>query len=176
VAGACRQDLYNQHKMKPLSDSTFFADGQGSRPPVPGTVARGFLREDKAYFTGQADGKFLTAVPVPITRALLSRGQERFNIYCTPCHGKLGDGHGMIVSRGFKQPQTFHSDRLRTQAVGYFYDVMTQGFGQMSSYASQVPPEDRWAIAAYVRALQYSQHAPASELAPADQKELEKAK
>ena len=170
---ACRTEMYDQAKTKPLSESEFFANGQSARPLPPDTVARGFLREDKAMYAGIGlDGKFVKDSPVPVTRELLQRGHERFDIFCSPCHGKQGNGLGMIVERGFKQPQSFHSDRLREQPIGYFFDVMTQGFGQMSSYASQVPPEDRWAIAAYVRVLQFAEHAPVAELPPADQKEL----
>ena len=165
---ACRNEMYDQAKAKPLSENEFFANGQTARPLPPDTVARGFLREDKAMYAGLgADGKFVTDLPLPLTRELLQRGHERFDIFCSPCHGKQGDGLGMIVERGFKQPSSYHTDRLREQPIGYFFDVMTQGFGQMSSYAVQVPPEDRWAIAAYIRALQFSQHAPVAEL-PAD--------
>jgi mono/diheme cytochrome c family protein len=165
--------MYNQAKAKALSESEFFTNGQNARPLPPDTVARGFLREDKAMYAGLGtDGKFVRDLPVPLTRALLERGHGRFDIFCSPCHGKQGDGFGMIVQRGFKQPSSFHTDRLRQQPIGYFFDVMTQGFGQMSSYASQVPPEDRWAIAAYLRALQLSQHAELAQLSPADREKL----
>jgi len=174
---ACRNEMYDQAKAKPLSESEFFANGQSARPLPPDTVARGFLREDKAMYAGIGlDGKFVKDSPVPMTRELLQRGHERFDIFCSPCHGKQGNGLGMIVERGFKQPQSFHSDRLREQPIGYFFDVMTQGFGQMSSYAVQVPPEDRWAIAAYVRALQFSQHALVAQLPPEDRAKLGGAK
>jgi hypothetical protein len=169
----CRNEMYDQAKVKPLSEGEFFANGQNARPLPPDTVARGFLREDKAMYAGIGlDGKFVKDLPLPMTRELLERGHERFDIFCSPCHGKQGNGLGMIVERGFKQPSSFHTDRLREQPVGYFFDVMTQGFGQMSSYAVQVPPEDRWAIAAYVRALQFSQHAPVAELSPEDRAKL----
>jgi mono/diheme cytochrome c family protein len=172
----CRNEMYDQPKAKPLSESTFFANGQNARPLPPDTVARGFLREDKAMYAGVApSGSFVTELPMPLTRALLERGHQRFDIFCSPCHGKQGNGLGMIVQRGFKQPSSFHVDRLRQQPIGYFFDVMTQGFGQMSSYASQVPPEDRWAIAAYLRALQLSQHAPVGDLSPDDRKKLAQA-
>src|SRR5882757_4990154 len=173
LATGCRNEMYDQAKVKPLSEGTFFANGQNARPLPPDTVARGFLREDKAMFAGiGADGKFISAVPVPVTQKLMDRGHERFDIFCSPCHGKQGNGLGMIVQRGFKQPSSFHTDRLRLEPIGYFFDVMTQGFGQMSSYATQVPPQDRWAIAAYVRALQLSQHAPVADLPASDKKEL----
>jgi hypothetical protein len=172
----CRNEMYNQAKAKPLSESTFFADGQNARPLPKGTVARGFLREDKAMYAGVSpSGSFVTELPVPLTRQLLERGHERFDIFCSPCHGKQGNGQGMIVQRGFKQPSSFHVDRLREQPIGYFFDVMTQGFGNMSSYATQVPPEDRWAIAAYLRALQVSQHATAQVLSADDRTKLAQA-
>jgi mono/diheme cytochrome c family protein len=165
----CRNDMYDQAKVKPLSEGEFFANGQNARPLPQDTVARGFLREDKAVYAGLGpDGKFVQDLPVPLTPELLGRGHQRFDIFCSPCHGKQGNGLGMIVQRGFKQPSSFHVDRLRDQPIGYFFDVMTQGFGQMSSYATQVPPEDRWAIAAYVRALQFSQHASVADLPAAD--------
>ena len=172
-ATGCRNEMYDQAKAKPLSEGTFFANGQNARPIPQDTVARGFLREDKAMYAGiSPSGSFVSELPVPLTRQLLERGHERFDIFCSPCHGKQGNGQGMIVQRGFKQPSSFHVDRLRQQPIGYFFDVMTQGFGQMSSYASQVPPEDRWAIAAYLRALQVSQHAMVAELSADDRKKL----
>jgi mono/diheme cytochrome c family protein len=174
---ACRQGMYNQPKMRPYRRSTFF-DGSSARPIPAGTVARGHLDEDAAYFAGTGpDGKLVTELPaqVALTRELLARGKERFEIYCSPCHGRTGSGVGMIVRRGFKRPPAFTVDRLRNERIGYFFDVMTHGFGQMSSYAAQVPAADRWAIAAYVRALQLSQAAPASVLAEADRKALDAA-
>jgi len=177
LAAGCRQGMYDQPKERPLAPSEFFPDGLASRVPPAGTVARGWLREDRALATGLGpDGKFLSGLPeaVKLDRALLDRGRQRFDVFCSPCHGRQGNGEGMIVQRGFKQPASFHVDRLRAQPLGYFYDVMTNGFNEMSSYASQVPVEDRWAIAAYVRALQLSRNVPASELSPADLEALEK--
>ena len=172
-SSACRNEMYDQAKAKPLSEGEFFANGQNARPLPPDTVARGYLREDKARYAGlNSDGKFVTELPIPLSAELLNRGEQRFNIFCSPCHGKQGNGLGMIVQRGFKHPSSFHVDRLREQPVGYFFDVMTKGFGMMSSYATQVPPDDRWAIAAYVRALQLSQHAPASELTAEDRAKI----
>ena len=172
---ACRQDMFNQPKVKPLAESDFFADGEAARPPVADTVARGDLVGDRAFTTGLGpDGRFVSALPVPLTKALLLRGRERFDIFCSPCHGRTGDGRGMVVRRGFKEPPSYHIDRLRSQAIGYFFDVMTHGFGQMSGYASQVPPADRWAIAAYIRALQLSQHAPLGELPARDREVIER--
>ena len=167
--------MFNQPKVKPLTESDFFADGEAARPLVPDTVARGDLLGDRAFATGLGpDGRFVSALPVPLTRRLLVRGRERFDIFCSPCHGRTGDGRGMVVRRGFKEPPSYHIDRLRTQAIGYFFDVMTHGFGQMSGYASQVPPADRWAIAAYVRALQLSQHAPLGDLPARDREGIER--
>jgi mono/diheme cytochrome c family protein len=173
---ACRQDMFNQPKTKPLAQSDFFDDGRSARPSVEGTVARGELRADRVFYTGIGpNGKFVGTLPVPLTKDLLLRGQERFNIFCSPCHGRVGDGRGMIVQRGFKQPPSYHIDRLRAQPIGYFFDVMTNGFGQMSSYAAQVPPADRWAIAAYIRALQLSQNAPLAQVDARDRAAIQKA-
>lgn len=173
---ACRQGMYNQPKVRPYRSAAFFADGSGARPIPAGTVARGHLNEDQAYFAGTGeDGKLVTELPAPVklTKELLQRGRQRFEIFCSPCHGRTGSGVGMIVRRGFKRPPAFTVDRLRNERIGYFFDVMSHGFGQMSSYAAQVPVEDRWAIAAYVRVLQLSQSTPASMLAESDRKALD---
>ena len=170
--------MYNQAKERPLAQSKFYRDGLASRIPPAGTVARGWLREDRVLYTGLgSDGKFVSELPsaVVFDKALLVRGRQRFDVFCSPCHGRQGNGQGMIVQRGFKQPPSYHIDRLRAQPLGYFFDVMTNGFGQMSSFASQVPPEDRWAIAAYVRTLQFSRNAPLAELTDADRAALDKA-
>ncbi len=156
---ACRRDMQDQPKYIPLRPSDFFADGRSARPLPQGTVARGQLHADKVFFTGKVGDQFVDRIPFPVTRAVLERGQERFNIYCTPCHGRLGNGLGMIVRRGLKRPPSYHIDRLRQIPVGYFYDVISNGFGAMQDYAAQVEPRDRWAIAAYIRVLQYSQQA-----------------
>ncbi|HVO52607.1 MAG TPA: cytochrome c [Thermoanaerobaculia bacterium] len=170
----CRNDMHRQAKTKDLRESAFFADHSSARPLPEGVVARGFLREDAALYRGTGpDGKFVVDLPVPVTKPLLLRGQERFNIYCSPCHGRTGDGQGMIVQRGFKQPSTFHVDRLRNERAGYFFDVMTNGFGQMSSYASQVTPEDRWAIVSWIRTLQASQNMPREFLAKEDEGKID---
>ncbi len=161
AAAGCRQDMHDQPKYEPFEASAVFADGAASRRPVAGTVARGLLREDIRRFRGlEADGSFVAEIPLAVDRAFLERGRERFQIFCSPCHGANGDGQGMIVQRGFKRPQSFHQDRLIQVQDGYFYDVMTNGFGQMSSYAAQLEPDDRWAVVAYVRALQLSRRAP----------------
>jgi hypothetical protein len=158
VAG-CRQDMHNQPKYKPLAASQFFDDGRSARPMLEGTVARGHMRLDPARFTGKVGGKDVTEFPFPITRADMGRGQERFNIYCSPCHGRTGDGQGMIVKRGFRVAGNYHTEKLRRAPAGHFFDVITNGFGAMPSYASRVPVDDRWRIIAYIRALQYSQAA-----------------
>ncbi|MFN8093781.1 MAG: cytochrome c [Vicinamibacteria bacterium] len=171
AGAACRQDMHDQPKYRPFRRSEFFADQRSARPFVQGTVARGSLREDAVYFTGKSGSDFVAELPVKVTPALLARGQERFQIFCSPCHGRTGRGDGMIVQRGFKAPSSYHVDRLRAMPVGYFYDVITNGFGAMADYSAQVPPADRWAIAAYIRTLQYSQYAPAADV-PADKREL----
>ena len=160
----CRQDMFDQPKVRPLQSSTFFADGRASRPLPEDTVARGQLRGDELLYTGRIGGIVADAFPFPVTKAVLDRGQERFDVFCSPCHGRTGYGDGMIVQRGFKPPPSFHIDRLRQAPAGHFFDVMTNGFGVMYDYRSRVTPEDRWAIAAYIRALQLSQHASASDL------------
>lgn len=160
----CRQDMHNQPKYKPLRISHFYADQRSARPIVEGTVARGQLDADSYYYTGKVDGKLATEFPFPITQQVLNRGQERYNIYCSPCHSEIGDGNGMIVQRGFKKPPSYHTDRLRNAPVGHFFDVITNGFGAMGDYSSQIPVHDRWAIVAYIRALQYSQNATRADL------------
>lgn len=164
AAAGCRQNMHNQHKVKTLGESTFFADGQGARPIPAHTVARGDLREGVAFTGLGPDNKPVAQLPFPVTRELLLRGQERFNIYCSPCHDRMGTGNGMIVQRGYKQPTSYHIERLRTAPVGYFFNVITEGYGVMPTYAPQIPVADRWAIAAYIRALQYSQNAKLAEL------------
>ena len=173
IGAGCRQNMHNQHKIEPLEASNFFADGQGARPLPAHTVARGDLREGFEFTGLDAANKPVDQLPFPVTREVLRRGQERFNIYCSPCHDRLGTGRGMIVRRGFKQPTSYHIPRLRSAPVGYFFNVMTEGFGVMPSYAPQVPVADRWAIAAYIRVLQYSQNARLAELPPADRQKVE---
>lgn len=166
--------MHDQPKVEPLEASTFFADGTSARPLVAGTVARGDLREERSFYTGlDAEGQFVTALPVSLSHSLLERGRSRYDSFCSPCHGRRGDGLGMIVRRGFKRPTSFHDPRLRDSPVGYFFYVAANGFGQMSSYAAQIGPQDRWAVAAYIRALQLSRHAPAEELPAADRARLE---
>jgi hypothetical protein len=162
----CRQDMHDQAKVEPLEGSDFFADGRGSRPLVEGTVHRGGLRLDAHYYTGRIGETFADSFPDPVTRESLGRGRERYDIFCAPCHDRVGGGLGMIVRRGFRRPPSFHIERLREAPPGYFVDVITRGFGAMSDYAAQVPPADRWAITAYIRALQLSQNARLADVPP----------
>lgn len=155
----CRLDMHMQPKYKPLDQSSFFDDDRSARPAVPDTVARGHLRTDELLYTGKVNGVLADTFPFPITRQDLERGRERYNIYCSPCHDRAGSGQGMIVQRGFSPPPSYHIDRLRKAQAGHFFDVITNGYGKMYSYASRVSPEDRWRIAAYIRALQLSQWA-----------------
>ena len=159
TGAACRQDMHNAPRVEAYEATDAFEDGRGPRPLVDGTVARGWLNDDEQLTTGKVDGKLVDEFPFPVTRDVLERGQQRFNAYCSPCHGQTGFGNGMIVQRGLKAPTSFHDERLRTSPVGYYYDVMTNGFGVMQDYRSQVEVKDRWAIAAYIRALQLSQRA-----------------
>ena len=161
---ACRQDMHDQPKFKNFRPSQFFEDGRSARPLVAGTVARGFLRDDAAFYAGKLNGKFVDTLPIPVNRELVLRGQERFDVFCAPCHGRSGDGQGMIVKRGMKQPPSYHTDRLRQAADGYLYDVITNGYGAMYDYSSQIAPRDRWAIVAYMRTLQYSRWAPVGDM------------
>jgi Cytochrome C oxidase, cbb3-type, subunit III len=174
---ACRQDMHDQPKYVPLRPSDFFADGRSARPITEGTVARGHLNDDTLLNTGKgADGKPANEFPMPVTKALILRGAQRFNVYCTPCHDRTGSGYGMIVRRGYRRPPTYHSDRLRQQPNGYFFDVITKGFGAMPDYAAQIQPQDRWAIVAYIRALQLSQQASIDDVPPAERGRLGDAK
>lgn len=166
--GACRQDMHNQPKYRGLRGTEFFADGGSARPLVEGTVARGTLQEDVAFFTGKIGNATVKELPFPVDDAILARGEERYNIYCTPCHDATGSGRGMVVQRGFKQPPSFHEDRLRNADAGYFFDVMTNGFGAMPDYRMQLAARDRWAVVAYLRALQLSQHAAPSDVPGGD--------
>jgi mono/diheme cytochrome c family protein len=169
TTAACRQDMHDAPRYDPLEASTFFPDGQAARPFIVNTVARGQLREDDHLYRGRVNGELANVFPMPVTAQVMARGQERFNVFCTPCHGPTGGGNGMIVQRGFRAPPSMHEERLRTAPVGYYFDVMTNGFGAMQDYASQVPVADRWAIAAYIRALQLSQRATVGDV-PADRR------
>ncbi len=172
LAAGCRQDMHDQPKYKPLKSSAFFEDGRDSRPLVVDTVARGHLNDDALLYTGKTGTAFAVDFPFPVTTDVLARGQERFNIYCSPCHDRTGGGDGMIVRRGYRRPPSFHIDRLRAAPAGYFFDVITHGFGVMPDYSSQVPVNDRWAIISYIRALQLSQHATLADAPAAEQMKL----
>jgi mono/diheme cytochrome c family protein len=170
VGGAgCRQDMHDAPRYEPFEASAFFADGRSSRGAPVGTVARGWLREDEALYTGRLNGEFVSEFPFAIGHDEMMRGRDRFNVYCTPCHGVLGDGEGMVVQRGLRRAASYHQDRLREEKVGYFFDVITNGFGAMQGYAEQVPVRDRWMVVAYLRALQLSQNATMAEV-PADRR------
>jgi mono/diheme cytochrome c family protein len=168
-AAACRQDMHDAPRYDALEASTFFSDGQSARAFVANTVARGQLRQDDHLYQGRVNGQLADTFPMPVDAAVMARGQERFQVFCSPCHGPTGSGNGMVVQRGFRAPPSFHEERLRLAPVGYYFDVMTNGFGAMQDYAAQVPVADRWAIAAYVRALQLSQHAAVTDV-PADRR------
>jgi mono/diheme cytochrome c family protein len=164
VTAGCRIDMHMQPYYRTMSKSDFFADNRSARLPVEGTVARGDLHEDTYFYTGKignAPGEYL---PFPVTKDVLERGRERFNINCTPCHGRVGDGNGFIPSRGFRRPPSYHIERLRAVPLGYFFDVITNGFGVMPEYGTQVSARDRWCIAAYIRALQLSQNATSADI------------
>jgi cbb3-type cytochrome c oxidase subunit III len=166
----CRQDMQDQPKYIPLRPSDFFGDGRSERPLIEGTVARGHLDDDTAYYTGRGpDGTFVNEFPFPVTKEVVERGQNRFNIYCTPCHDRLGNGDGRVVRRGYRHPPSYHIDRLRQVPNGYIYDVITTGFGAMPDYAAQIQPSDRWAIVSYVRALQLAHNAKIDDV-PADKR------
>ncbi len=169
AAAGCRQDMHDAPRYEAFEASASFADGRASRSAPTGTVARGWLREDEALYTGKVNGEMVDQYPFAISAADLSRGQQRFNIYCTPCHGRLGDGQGMVVQRGLRQAASYHQDRLRQEKLGYFYGVIANGFGAMQGYAEQIPVRDRWLIVAYVRTLQLSQHASINDV-PADRR------
>ena len=169
LLAGCRQDMHDTPRYEAFEASSTFPDNRASRTAPAGTVARGWLRDDEALYTGKINGETVDQFPFAIGREDVVRGQQRFNIYCTPCHGRLGDGQGMVVQRGLRQAASYHQDRLRQEKVGYFYDVISNGFGAMQGYAEQIPVRDRWLIVAYVRTLQHSQHAPVADV-PADRR------
>jgi mono/diheme cytochrome c family protein len=176
MVAACRQDMHNSPKAIPLRESVFFKNASSARPLVDGTVARGTLQDDEAFFTGKNGAAVADTLPFPLTAEVLDRGEQRYNIYCSPCHGPTGKGDGMIVRRGFRRPPSYHTERLQIAPIGHFYDVMTNGFGAMPDYRAQVSPRDRWAIAAYVRALQLSQHASAADIPEEEKQKLSQPK
>jgi mono/diheme cytochrome c family protein len=176
LLSSCQQDMATKGRSTPLEPSTFFKDGRSARPQPEGTVAQGQLHDDTLLYTGMQNSKMSPTFPFAITRATLDRGQDRYNIFCAPCHDKAGTGKGLVIALGFERgPESFHAQRLREAAPGYFYNAISNGFGIMNGYAAQIQPEERWAIVAYVRALQLSQNATASDLSEQDLQQLEKA-
>ncbi len=175
LSGGCRKDMYDQPKYEPYDPSTLFKDGTSSRPQVVGTVARGDARVDSNYYTGKADGKDVADFPFEVTSETLELGRQRYQVFCSPCHGRLGDGRGMVVRRGFSPPPSFHAEYLKKIPVGHFYNVITNGYGAMYSYAARIPVDQRWAIAAYIRVLQYSQDADPADLTPDEKKTIAEA-
>ena len=165
---ACRQDMHDAPRYDPLEASTAFADGSSARMLVEGTVARGLLNEDELLHTGKTGGQPSPVFPFTIARADLDRGNERYDVFCAPCHSKTGDGNGMVVQRGFRPPPSFHSDRLRQAPPGHVFDVITNGFGVMPDYRAQIPADDRWRIVAYLKALQLAQQGSTADLTAAD--------
>ncbi len=161
----CRQDMHNQPKFYPQRGTTLYEDGRSVRPQVENTVARGQLHQDSYFYTGMSDGKEGATMPFPVTLDVLARGQERYNVYCTPCHSRVGNGAGMIVQRGYAKAGNFHTARLQSAPLGHFFNVITNGYGAMPDYAAQLTPPDRWAVVAYIRALQLSQNAQAGDVA-----------
>lgn len=174
LLGACRTDMHVQPRYKSLEPSPFFDDGRSARPLVEGTVARGHLRIDEHLYTGKVNGVDVDTFPFPMDRAMLERGRERFNIFCSPCHDRTGSGNGIIPQRGFRHPPSNHIDRLRKAPVGHFFDVITNGFGAMYSFASRIPPRDRWAIVAYIRVLQLSENATMADVPPEARVQLQR--
>jgi len=176
LLAACRSDMQDQPKYLPLAASAFFADGRASRPLVEGVVARGQIEDDTRWSTGKAGAEFVSELPVALTGPLLARGRERYDIYCSVCHDRVGTGNGIVVQRGFRQPHSFHTERLRQMPDGYLFDVITNGYGVMPDYAQQVAIADRWAVVAYVRALQLSQDATLADVPDPERARLEAGK
>jgi len=172
AASGCRQDMHDTPRADPLRQSAFFKDTSSARTTVEGTIARGTLQDDAEFFTGKNGALAADALPFELTAQVLDRGEQRFNIYCAPCHDASGNGRGMIVRRGYRQPPSFHVDRLQNAPLGHFFDTITNGFGAMPDYRAQIAPRDRWAIAAYVRALQLSQYYSAAELTAEERQKL----
>jgi hypothetical protein len=177
AAGGCRQDMQNQPKYTPLARSRYFPDGRAARPVPRGTVAVDEISNDPVLTTGRANGQFVTSIPLPVTQDLLERGQDRFNIYCAPCHGRTGDGEGMVARQGFKEPANLNGERVRNAPPGYIYQVIVNGYGAMADYSYQIQSvRDRWAVVAYVRALELSRRAPLDAVPEKDRAKLEAAK
>jgi mono/diheme cytochrome c family protein len=173
IVSGCRQDMHNNGRLKPLEENVFFADHRASRPLIKGTVPRGALDEDEFFYRGKVGDRLVKGFPFPVTRELIAQGRERFNIYCAVCHGPTGNGDGMIVQRGFPQPPSFHEPRLREAPEGHFFHVITNGYGVMYSYAARVEPQERWAIVAYIRALQLAREGRPEDVPESDRAGLE---
>ncbi len=171
LLAGCRQDMHNQPKFVPQRGTDFYADGRSSRPQVDNTVGRGQLRSDTYFYTGMVGGKPGDTMPFPVTVAVMQRGQERYNIFCTPCHSRVGNGAGMIVQRGYRPAGNFHTPRMQADPLGHFFDVISNGYGAMPDYAAQIGVADRWAVVAYIRALQLSQNAKPTDVAAGAQVE-----
>jgi mono/diheme cytochrome c family protein len=174
ICAGCRLDMHVQPRYNPYDPTDFFGDGQSARLPVAGTVPRGDLTlgPDELLYTGKLNGQPSEAFPFPVTKEIVERGRERYDVFCSPCHGYTGDGDGMIVQRGFRRPPSLYDDRLKTAAAGHYFDVITNGFGVMYPYGYRVPPRDRWAIIAYIRALQLSRSVPVADLPEAESSKL----
>lgn len=169
----CRSEMYDQPRYDTYEPSAFFPDGFSARPLVAGTVARGWARSDEHLYYGQEDGQLATTFPFPVDEGVLERGRDQFTVFCSPCHGGVGDGQGMIVQRGMPKPPSLHEQRLREIPVGHLFDVISRGYGAMYSYAHRIKPQDRWAVVAYIKALQLSQNAPIDSLDEADRQRVE---
>lgn len=172
TATACRRDMQDQPKYKPLQVSAFFADGRSARPTPAGTIARDELDNNDLFHTGLTNGTWTDTIPARIDISFLHRGQERFNIFCSPCHGRIGDGNGMVARRSFWRPADLITNRVRQEPPGYIFDVVSNGFGAMPDYSDQIPPRDRWAIVAYLRALQLSRGASLADVPPEAQSRI----
>ena len=172
----CRQQMADQPHKRPLEPSNFFDDGMASRPVLPGTVARAVEEPNNQRLNSKAEGKLVDAFPFEVTMEVLARGQERYEIFCSPCHDRLGTGQGMIVRRGFTPARSFHEPRLRDAPAGHFFEIITQGFGPMPSYADQLSEHDRWAVIAYIRALQFSRNVRLDQLPPEDRAKMKDSK
>jgi mono/diheme cytochrome c family protein len=172
ISTACRQDMQDQPKYKPLGENTFFLDGRNSRPIPANTIAIDELNDNDSYHSGVSNGAFLDSIPAAVDAKLLNRGRDRYDIFCSPCHGRLGDGNGMVAQRGLRAPADFHTDRLRSVPPGYIFQVITNGYGGMGDYVDQVPVDDRWAIVAYIRALQLSRNASLNDVPAAARSEI----
>jgi mono/diheme cytochrome c family protein len=171
-SAGCRQDMHDQPKYIPMREAAFYTDARSARPLVEGTVARGHLRDDELLYAGKVNGQTADVFPAAVDATVMARGRERFDIFCAPCHGRTGQGDGMVVRRGYRRPPSIHQDRLRQAPVGHFFDVITNGFGAMPDYASQIRAEDRWAIVAYMRALQLAGYATLADVPAAERERL----